>query len=288
MINIHGHRVNSDILERRGSGYVGKHGPDFLRSTDVWFRGLNLKYGPDGGVYVSDWSDVGECHDTKSVHRTSGRLYKVVYGDPKPVKGLDLAKSSDLDLVAFQLHANDWYVRQARRLLQEREIAGKDLSAANAALKKIVAENPEATRKLRALWALFSTGGIAEKELLPLLDDANEHVRAWAVRLLVDGRDASAAAAEKFASMAAKDASPLVRVFLASALQRMDLAPRWPIVQALAQHAEDADDPNLPAMIWYGTEPLVITDLAKASTLAAECKIPFVRQSIARRIASGK
>ncbi len=49
MCNIHGNRVNNDLLERRGSGYVGKHGTDFLLSGDPWFRGLNLKYGPDGG-----------------------------------------------------------------------------------------------------------------------------------------------------------------------------------------------------------------------------------------------
>jgi putative membrane-bound dehydrogenase-like protein len=288
MVNIHGHRVNQDILERRGSGYVGKHGPDFLRSTDPWFRCLNLKYGPDGGVYISDWCDVGECHDTHAVHRTSGRIYKVTYGDAKKTTGVDLGKSSDLDLVAFQLHANDWYVRQARRLLQERSIGGKDMTEAHAALKKMLAENPDATRKLRAIWALFASGGLTEKDLLPLLDHENEHVRSWAVRLLVDDRNASAAAAEKFASMAAKDASPLVRLFLASALQRLEPAQRWPIVQALAQHAEDAEDPNLPCMIWYGTEPLVTSDLAKASALAADCKIPFLRQSIARRIASGK
>jgi putative membrane-bound dehydrogenase-like protein len=288
MVNIHGHRVNQDVLERRGSGYVGKHAPDFLRSDDPWFRGLNLKYGPDGGVFVSDWCDVGECHDTHAVHRTSGRIYKVVYGNPKPVKGVDLAKGTELDLVAFQLHANDWYVRQARRLLQERAAAGVDLSDAHAALRKMLTENPDATRKLRALWALFVSGGISQKDLLPLLDHENEHVRAWAVRLLVDDRNAPAAAVEKFAAMAAKDASPLVRLFLASALQRLEPASRWPVVQALAQHAEDADDPNLPCMIWYGTEPLVTSDLAKASALAADCKIPFLRQSIARRIASGK
>ena len=87
--------------------------------------------------------------------------------------------------------------------------------------------------------------------------------------------------------MAAADASPLVRLFLASMLQRTPLALRWPVVSALSQHAEDAEDPGLPLMIWYGTEPLVSTDLARASKLAADSKIPLLRQSIARRIASG-
>ena len=108
MVNIHGRRVNTDRLERRGSTYVGRHGPDFLRSGDPWFRALNLKYGPDGGVILNDWTDVGECHDTKTVHRTSGRLYKIVYGTPKPVEPFDLAKRTDAELVALQLHANDW------------------------------------------------------------------------------------------------------------------------------------------------------------------------------------
>ena len=47
--NIHGHRVNHDRLERQGSGYVARHDQDFLKANDPWFRGLELKYGPDGG-----------------------------------------------------------------------------------------------------------------------------------------------------------------------------------------------------------------------------------------------
>ena len=166
-------------------------------------------------------------------------------------------------------------------------MSGKDLSEAHRALRKMLADHPELPRKLRALWALFSSGGIAEKDLTALLDHESEHVRAWAVRLLGDERRIPASAAEKFASMAAADPSPLVRLFLASALQRMELEPRWPIAEKLAQRAEDADDAAIPLMLWYGVEPLVKSDLARASKLAGESKIPFLRQSIARRIASG-
>ena len=56
------------------SGYVGKHEKDFASFGDSWFRGMDLTYGPDGGVYVLDWSDTGECHENTGVHRTSGRL----------------------------------------------------------------------------------------------------------------------------------------------------------------------------------------------------------------------
>ena len=37
----------------------------------------------------------------------------------------DLAKLSDAELVKLHLHKNEWQVRHARRLLQERAVAGK-------------------------------------------------------------------------------------------------------------------------------------------------------------------
>ncbi|HEX6986731.1 MAG TPA: PVC-type heme-binding CxxCH protein, partial [Planctomycetaceae bacterium] len=75
MCNTHGRRVNHDVPVRHGSGYVLEHGRDLLFANQPWFRGVSLAYGPDGGVYLTDWSDLGECHDHDGVHRTSGRIY---------------------------------------------------------------------------------------------------------------------------------------------------------------------------------------------------------------------
>ena len=110
MCNLHGSRVNQDIPERIGSGYVAHHGKDFLMANDPWFRGLALMYGPDGGVYVSDWCDTGECHNYEHITETTGRIYKVVYGKPAAAH-VDLAKSSDEELVKLQRHKNEWYAR---------------------------------------------------------------------------------------------------------------------------------------------------------------------------------
>lgn len=88
--NLHGRRINMDILEREGNGYVGKHGKDFLMMKDPWFRGLDLITGPDGQVWMNDWSDTGECHDNDGIHRSSGRIYRIVYDGPekgKPTTG---------------------------------------------------------------------------------------------------------------------------------------------------------------------------------------------------------
>ena len=167
----------------------------------------------------------------------------------------------------LQLHHNDWYVRTARRLLQERAAAGRDLSKAHHLLRSILEENPDVTRRLRAAWALYVSGGLDEKAALALLNQPSEHVRAWGIRLLCDLGAPAPATLARFAELAKTDPSPKVRLSLASALQRLSLQQRWAVVEPLASHKEDASDPMLPLMIWYGVEPLVPADQRRAVAL---------------------
>ncbi|HEY1111388.1 MAG TPA: PVC-type heme-binding CxxCH protein, partial [Opitutaceae bacterium] len=113
-LNFHGRRANHEKLERRGSGYVGRHAPDVFISSDPWFRGIEIGYGPDGGVFVLDWSDTGECHNSTGVSRTSGRIYKIVHGEPRRDGPPDLRDARGRDLAAWQAHSNEWLVRQSR------------------------------------------------------------------------------------------------------------------------------------------------------------------------------
>ena len=95
-LNLHGRRINTERIEREGSGYVAKHDTDFLTVGDPWFRGIDLIQGPDGGVFIADWSDTGECHEHDGVHRSSGRIYKITYGDPKKPELGDLTKLTEI------------------------------------------------------------------------------------------------------------------------------------------------------------------------------------------------
>jgi putative membrane-bound dehydrogenase-like protein len=287
MCNLHGRRINRDRLERRGSSYVARHDHDFLMAHDSWFRGLELKYGPDGAVYLTDWYDTGECHelDADNAHRENGRIYKIRYGTPPAVK-VDLAGSDDEALARLQLHGNDWYVRTSRRLLQERAAAGRDLGAAQRVLRAILSESADVTRVLRAAWALFVTAGLDEAAAHALLDHKSEDVRAWAIRLLCDGATPGRATLLRFASLAKQDPSQKVRLGLASALQRLPMAERWAIAEPLASHREDAADRMVPLMIWYGVEPLIASDQARALGWALRCRIPIVRKFVARRAVS--
>lgn len=123
---------------------------------------------------------------------------------------------------------------------------------------------------------------------MPLLDHPEPYVRGWAIQMLGEDKSYDPAAWKKLASMAEKDPSPVVRLYLASALQRMPLEQRWPIAQNLVAHAEDAADHNLPKMIWYGVEPLAASDAPRALALAARSKLPLVAPFIARRAIAAK
>jgi len=284
MCNVHGRRINHDLLKRKGAGYSASHGKDFMIAGDPWFMGVTLRSGPDGNIFVSDWSDTGECHTYKPNVET-GRIFKISFGEQQKPAG-DLTKLSDDDLVKLQEHPNDWHVRHARRLLQERA-SKPDWKAepVHSSLRKLLAFgelNP--ARRLRGLWALYVTGGLSAELLCTLLNDDSEHVRAWSIQLLCEDGKPPAKALVRFAQMAKSDSSPVVRLYLAAALQRLPLDQRWDIAEGLLNHEKDADDSNLPLMNWYGIEPLVPADPSRALQLAASARIPLLREFIARRV----
>ncbi len=283
MHNVHGFRSNSDILERKGSGYVAHHGPDFVMANDAWFQGLNFRYGPGGSVYMNDWYDKNQCHSTNpDVHdKTLGRIYHIKHENDVFEK-VDLRKKTSLELAEYQLHKNDWYVRHARRILQER---GPDPEV-HAALGKILETNPDVTRKLRAMWALHATDGLDQRRLIRLSESPEEQVRAWAVRLLADEGNFANAVLERFETMASEDDSALVRLRLASALQRIPAEDRWNILRELAGREEDAQDANIPLMLWYGMEPLVPLDPERSLEVAMGAEVSRLLPFTLRRISA--
>ena len=285
--NLHGNRVNNDLLVPRKSNYVGNHAADFLMAHDPWFRGLQIKYGPDGGVFVSDWHDFGECHDSDGSHRTTGRIYKVTYGIPTP-RSIDLQAQTSDQLAQLHQHKNEWIVRHARRILHERALRGDDLRQARKRLRRQFQTRGDSVTQLRALWTLSLVADLDESQLVEILDHPNEHLRRWAVRLLVDHHPPSKGTVAAMARLAHSEESPKVRLALGVALRRIDLDQRWELAEALLSHAEDARDTFIPLIAWYAIEPLVELDLHRSLQLAVRSQIPLVRQFIARRAVDTK
>jgi len=301
MCNIHEHAVLTDVLEPSGSSFIGRHGDDFMPTNDLAWVGFSVEIGPDGGVYILDWHDTDVCGNAVKFPN-SGRVYRIMPRGAKPIPRPNLGALSDAELVALQMHANDWYVRQSRLLLQVRAANGTlDKSLVHSRLGGLFQSAPNTPKRLRALWALQVTGCLDRNSLSVLLGHADEYVRAWAIQFLCDGSSVNAfqhasttsrgpvdqRVFDQFAAMAKNERSPIVRLYLSSAVQRLPFADRWPILEGLVSHAEDGADRNLPRMYWFGLEPMVPGFPGESLRLAVEGKIPALQEFVARRMVTG-
>jgi putative membrane-bound dehydrogenase-like protein len=225
-LNMHGRRANQERLERNGSGYVGRHEPDFFLSDDPWFRGLEISVGPDGSAFVLDWSDTGECHEHSGVHRNSGRIFRISHGTPEKPE------------TPFA-----W-----RRPWPEPDLASPDEHARALAVRGRVQFSP-----IDAITGPLPHARYPELDFNP-------------------------------AAMAREESSAFVRLNLASALQRLPLERRAELALALLAH-DDADDPFLPHLVWFGISPLAKHDPEALVRIAAAQPWPKVVRWIARSLA---
>jgi putative membrane-bound dehydrogenase-like protein len=314
MNNIHGNRMNDDILEPKGSGFVGHHGPDFLLTRDQWSQMLDMDYGPDGQVWAIDWYDRNQCHrkEEGSHDRTNGRIYRIVYEGAKPVQ-VDLRSKSNTELVDLLKHENQWYVRHAQRLLQERAAEKKLTATVLADLLEREPAGPEGARELRNLWLIHSTFGVnaylhafaerlgksakereeIHRDMIGLLlfDPSVSDVQcAWSILLLAEEDRSLHPEFEHFLiKVTAERKSPVVRLGIAAASQQLPLEDRWNILSALTNYSADAVDHNLPLMYWYAMEPLAEVDPARALALGMSAgeNIPILKEYMIRRIGAG-
>lgn len=305
-LNFHGRRANQEILRRKGSGYVASHGKDVLLAKDPWFRGMEMGAGPDGAVFVLDWSDAGECHEHTGVHRTSGRIFKIRNTEtPLKSEPTDLTTWSLRQLVTAHSGNNDWYTRQARLELARRRLTS-DVTSTYPQLTSLI-EHPESkpTTKVQALLTLHVLGG-ADRALLRKLSNAShEALRSWSIRLLTDSwplddamgkshadashrrrvRDEAQSLLPHLLAVAKHDTSALVRLSLASTLQRLPVDFRPVLASALVNRVEDKADHNLPLMIWYGLIPVAAENPAELVQVATACKLPKTLELISRCLA---
>ncbi len=294
-LNFHGRRANVEKLDRTGSGFIGRREPDILQASDPWFRGIDLNYGPDGSVYVLDWSDTGECHESTGVHRNSGRIYRVTYGEPKAVAAPNLPKATMQELLEmYRKPRNEWLSRMIRNEIESR----KPLNKSDDAVFINEISHYKVDSLLRWLW-LVQTLGFNHPYMLQrfLPNGSDEQIQVCGIRMVsdqwpidtVEGRSRAESVSVDEETMtdllrlANDQKSGLVRLTLASTLQRLPIKNRPQLAAKLLTYAEDANDPNLPNLIWYGLIPVALNEPHLLIALAAESKIPKVREFTARR-----
>jgi putative membrane-bound dehydrogenase-like protein len=286
MANIHEHAVLSDIIERSGSGFTASHGDDFALANNAAWVGFSTEIGPDGGLYILDWHDRDIC-GTEVLNEDTGRIFKIM-----PEESLaeewegryeDVSAMSDSQLIDLQTRNSAWHARRARVNLQYRASAGELEPDTHEKLWDLFhsVDNPD--WRLRAMWALHVTDGIQDDQLISFLDDSDEYVRSWAIQMLAEDDSPPAVALSRFGVMASEDDSPVVRLYLSAVLQRLRLNERWEIAENLMSNSEDADDHNIPVMLWLGFEPLVVDDPDRALAVASLSEIPTIARFASRR-----
>ena len=270
MCNTHGRRMNVNRLERSGSGFVGKREPDFMLVKNAWFRGVDIKMGADGAIYVADWSDNGECHDHDGIHRTSGRIYRIAYGTPKQFKPEKPLIEQDSKTLLSNLKSQDaWLARHSLRILQERQQTDARISDA-ADLPLLSAEaldlnlNEQLTKWLKV-------SNLEQLEQAVQLAASNEARRKVFLPSLIQ--------------LAKQKPAPNILLALVSVLRRFDSPERLQLAQAILSQPENArtiaGENNLTLMTWYGIEPAV-KSLAQVEMLSS---IPKLQQFAVRRLA---
>ncbi len=157
--------------------------PDFLSSSDEWFRPVAITFGPDGCLYIIDWynkiishNEVPRNHPDRD--KTHGRIWRVKATAPKLFEVPDFTKLSGNELLA-KLGGPSL----AQSHLAWQAIIDRHDPQMKEPLRAIAGDQQASTeRRIQALWALEGLGGLDEKSIVALAKDPSRNIRREAVR----------------------------------------------------------------------------------------------------------
>ena len=248
------HVVMSDVIPV-GSTFKTKDIGYAIDSSDTWFRPVDVKDGPDGGIYVADWYDGQLAHTANyqgGLDRDHGRIYRIrsksSVNKPSGPVITDLGKLSSVELVARLDSADRWHREAARRVLADR----KDVTIIPELKTKLFAARGQSA--VESLWGLYLSGGLDEATALKALDHPEPQVRVWTTRLLGDERRLPSDIALRIADLALTEPNLEVRAQFAATAKRLPADQSLPIVRSLMMRDEDVSDARQPLLVWWALE----------------------------------
>lgn len=173
-------RIQAIKLIRNGPHYSLIKMPDFMRSSDEWFRPVAIHFGPDGCLYVVDWynkiishNEVPRNHPDRD--RSRGRIWRVRH---QTQNRIGPTRFTNAELLG-QLGSDSL----ARSHLAWQEIIDRGaVELADPLLATAGDSQAAPAKRVQALWALEGLGRVTPKLLERLLPDANGNLRREAVR----------------------------------------------------------------------------------------------------------
>jgi putative heme-binding domain-containing protein len=211
-LDFRAHRVVRFKLNEQGSAFVTQEMPDLLRTTADSFRPIDIRHGPDGALYIADWSNPIIQHgevDFRDPRRDKahGRIWRVAMKGAAKTARRDLTTLANGELLALLASANGYEEEQARRVLVERGAA-----TVKPELDAWARAQAGEAAQLQALWLYQAFNDVPAALLERLLAAKDPRVRAAAVRVL--SSTGSAGALETLVA----DSHPRVRLEAVRAL----------------------------------------------------------------------
>jgi hypothetical protein len=181
-------------LERKGAGIVGTEIEPVVVSSDPNFRPCDIKIGPDGAIWFTDWQNpiIGHMqHNLRDPSRDKqhGRVYRVTY-EGRPLSPAARIAGEPVEKLVALLASPEDRVRYRAKI----ELSSRNTKEVIAAVKKW-ALSLDASGKdyehhmMEVLW-VHQWHNVVDEELLKrMLRSAEPEARAAATRVLSHWRD---------------------------------------------------------------------------------------------------
>ncbi len=206
-----------------GSGYAARKQPNFLESSHVSFRPVDITMGPDGAIYIADWYSPiiqhGEVNfrDPRRDH-AHGRIWRISHRGRRLVERPRFFDAPTEKLLDSLKAPEDHTRRQARRVLAQRGAKSVE-RALDLWLGSLSSSEKDQHHLLEGLWLSQSLGVVNQELLYRLLGSMDHRVRAAAVRVAFDWRT-ELPSFEDLMSSAIDDEHPRVRLEAVRAFSR--------------------------------------------------------------------
>ena len=238
VINMHGMPRFNVRDESDTAGFEGERIEDLLSSTDMIFRPVDPKIGPDGAVWFGDWCNplIGHMQysqrDPNRDHK-HGRVYRMVYEGRPLLEPVDLTEKS-LPQLLEELKVPELRTRYRVR----REIRDRSKDRVFAAVENWITGVDDPQQLCEAMWIQESFRDLDMTLIDKLLGSDDFHARAAAVHTVVNERD-RVPDLQAFLTNVISDPHPRVRLEAVRGVSFLDAPGAVELALSVTDHPMD-------------------------------------------------
>lgn len=214
--------IHEDVISRAESAYFGgtrRSDEEFLTATTPAFRPHELRFGPDGAMYVlvssARTNSVAAARSPLMERaRPRGAIWRIQHKQARALPAADLTRLPE----ALE-HPNGWVRRTALRALAEQR------QNTMPALNQLALSSRFAHARVTALWALHHLDALDDSVWTNALNDIHPGVQKNAWLIFGESDTPVTPAVEKLFSKQYKDADERVKLAMLMALSKGPLTP---------------------------------------------------------------